>query len=299
MARAALMEKPQTTKVGWALFNYFGLTWAPIGVSMCLYAAYGFATGTDMPLLLLLAFQLLARQFNVFTISTLFHRSYSHAQFYYHPVIEQPMRVWNWLFMGTGGRAWAILHRWHHADVDTENDPHSPTKTGGSVWNITAQTFKSYQECLHNPEKYKRFEKDLPDDRFEHFVRWLEGKGVPGLVLFRIPLVLAILSLLPFLNPVTAALSLPGIMGSVWFSTVIMVNGLCHTMGYRNWDGEDTSTNLFPIDFFGWGEALHHNHHHSQRKANLADRPWEFDSGFWVLWMLSKVGLVRDLRPDG
>ena len=29
-------------------------------------------------------------------------------------------------------------------------------------------------------------------------------------------------------------------------------------------DNGDTSTNLFPIDILGWGEALHHNHHYQQ-----------------------------------
>jgi stearoyl-CoA desaturase (delta-9 desaturase) len=86
-------------------------------------------------------------------------------------------------------------------------------------------------------------------------------------------------------------------MGSAWYSTVIMVNGLCHTVGYRIWDNGDTSTNLFPIDLLGWGEALHHNHHERQSRANLGHAKWEFDSGFWALWMLSKVGIVRNLRP--
>jgi len=296
MATAVLMEKPRTLKMGLALFNYFILTWAPIAISCGLFALWNLATGDTLHIGKLLIFLLVMRQINVFTISTLFHRSYSHGQFKYHPLIEHPMRVWNWLFMGTGGRAWAILHRWHHTDVDTDNDPHSPTKTGGSLRNITAQTFKSYQECLHNPDKYLRYSKDLPDDRFEHFVRWLEAKGVFGLVLVRIPLVLFVLWLVPNVTLPAAVMSLVGIMGSTWFSTVVMVNGLCHVMGYRNFDNDDTSTNLFPIDFFGWGEALHHNHHHKQGHANLAVRKWEFDSGFAALWLLSKVGIVRELR---
>lgn len=291
----ARLERVQLVRFPLALFNYLILTWFPITVSAALFALWNLATGAELPVAKLVIFLLILRQFNVFTLSTLFHRSYSHRQFQYHPIIEQPMRVWNWMWMGTGGRAWAILHRWHHADVDTEDDPHSPTKTGGSLWNITGQTFKSYQECLRHPEKYRRYEYKLPDDRFEHAVRWLEAKGVWGLVIVRIPLILALMA--PFIGLPAAIMSLPGIMGSVWFSTVIMVNGLCHTMGYRVMDSGDTSTNLFPIDLFGWGEALHHNHHYQQGKANLAITAWEFDPGFWALWSLSKVGLVRNLKP--
>ena len=101
----------------------------------------------------------------------------------------------------------------------------------------------------------------------------------------------------PFIGWKAAVCALPGIMASVWFSTVIIVNGLCHQIGYQVMDSGDTSTNLFPIDFFGWGEALHHNHHYQQGRANLAITKWEFDPGFWTLWALSKVGLVRNLKP--
>jgi stearoyl-CoA desaturase (Delta-9 desaturase) len=285
----------QTVKLPLAMFSYLILVWVPISVSALLMVAWQAATGQHLPIAGCVAFLVILRQVNVFTLSTLFHRSYSHRQFTYHPWVEHPMRVWNWFWCGTGGRAWSILHRWHHAAVDTDNDPHSPTKTGGTLWNITKQTFASYQECLHNPAEFSKYEYKLPDDKFEHFVRWLEGKKLWGLVVFRLPLIIAVMTL--FMPLPAAILCLPGIIGSVWFSTVVVVNGLCHVMGYRVMDSGDTSTNLFPVDFLGWGEALHHNHHFKQGRANLAIRSFEFDPGFWTLYALSKVGIVRDLRP--
>lgn len=292
--RIQRLEKPELVRLPLALFMYLVVTWFPIILSCGLLFAWELGTGQDMPIWQLAVFLVVLRQINVFTLSTLFHRSYSHRQFDYHPWVEHPMRVWNWFWCGTGGRAWSILHRWHHAAADSEDDPHSPTKTGGSLRNITAQTFKAYQECLHNPEKYKKFEYKLPDDRFEDFVRWLEGKKIWGLVIFRIPLMVGLLS---FFMPLAAAfLILPGVLGSVWFSTVIVVNGLCHTMGYRVMGTGDTSTNLFPVDIIGWGEALHHNHHYRQGKANLAIAEYEWDPGYFVLNMLSKVGIVRNLK---
>ena len=290
----AQLARIQTVRMPLAMFCYGVLVWVPIAISALLMVAWQAVTGQKLPIVGVVVFLIVLRQVNIFTLSTLFHRSYSHRQFTYHPWVEHPMRVWNWLWCGTGGRAWSILHRWHHASGDTEHDPHSPTKEGGSLWNVTRQTFRSYQECLHNPEQYKKFEYKLPDDRFEDFVRWLEKKGLWGIVVFRLPIVMAIMSL--FMPLPAAVLSIPGIVGSVWFSTVIVVNGLCHVMGYRVMDSGDTSTNLFPIDFLGWGEALHHNHHFNQGKANLAIRGFEFDPGYWTLYALSKVGVVRDLK---
>jgi fatty-acid desaturase len=157
-----------------ALFAYLGLTLFPIFVSVGLFLLYEAISGNQLPVLELAVFMLVLRQINVFTLSTLFHRSYSHRQFDYHPWVEHPLRVWNWVWMGTGGRAWAILHRWHHAKTDTDEDPHSPTKEGGSLWNVVAQTGRSYQHCLHNPEQYRRYEAKLPDDKLEHAIRKLE-----------------------------------------------------------------------------------------------------------------------------
>lgn len=291
-----LLARVQWVRPVLASFLYLFMTLFPVLFSTGLIAIYAFVSGAEVNILYAFIFMMVLRQVNVFTLSTLYHRSYSHGQFEYHPVLEQILRVWNWTWMGTGGRAWAILHRWHHHKSDTEDDPHSPTKEGGSVWNIMQQTARSYQHCLHHPELYQRYEGKLPDDWLEHSIRRLEGLGFKGLVGVRIPLMIAILSL--FLGWQVAILSLPGVMGSVYFSTVIVVNGLCHSIGYRTTASEaaGTATNIFPIDIWGWGEALHHNHHYRPGHANNALLPWELDTGYWVLWAMSKVGLVRNLR---
>jgi stearoyl-CoA desaturase (delta-9 desaturase) len=300
----ARLAKPQFIRMGLASFSYLVVNWFPIAISCSLFAAWNAATGAQIPVFELTVFLLIFRQINIFTISSLFHRCYSHRQFDYHPTVEYWMRRWNWLWMGTGGRAWATLHRWHHAEADSDSDPHSPTKAGGSLWNITAQTARGYTKCIHEPEAFAKYSKGLPDDRFEDFVRWFESRGFWMLALSRVPVVAGVLFAafvalgLPHAIALPAALfCLPGIMGSAWYSTVIVVNGLCHLIGYRIWDNDDTSTNLFPIDFFGWGEALHHNHHERQSRANLGHARWEFDAGFWMLWLLSQVGIVRNLRP--
>ncbi len=289
-----MLDQVETVQLPLALFAYAIVTFVPIAVSTGLYFVYEALTGHDLPIVQLVIFMIVLRQINVFTLSTLFHRQYSHQQFEYHPLLEHPMRVWNWMWMGTGGRAWAILHRWHHHKTDTSEDPHSPTKEGGSFWNVAWQTGKSYQYCLHHPEEFRHYEGKLPDDALEHAIRRLEGTGIWGLVIVRIPIMIGVLAL--FMPWQAAVISLPGVMGSVFFSTVIVVNGLCHTMGYRNTGAAGTSTNLFPVDFVGWGEAMHHNHHYRPGRANNAMRSWEFDPGYAVLWLLSKVGLVRNLR---
>ena len=44
------------------------------------------------------------------------------------------------------------------------------------------------------------------------------------------------------------------------------------------------------------GEGWHNNHHHYQRSVNQGFFWWEWDPTYYVLWALSKVGVVWDLH---
>ena len=60
-------------------------------------------------------------------------------------------------------RAYAIMHRLHHAHTDTELDPHSPSYDS-NLFTMMWRTKNVYQAILHG--KYaveERFMKNLPD----------------------------------------------------------------------------------------------------------------------------------------
>jgi stearoyl-CoA desaturase (delta-9 desaturase) len=294
------LKRPRSRNAALALVGYPIVTLLPLFISWGFLELVRLTLVENLPVFGILVVLFLLRTFNVYVVSSLHHKSLSHRAFRYHPVLERFLRVWGWLFIGTGVRAWAILHRWHHARADTVEDPHSPTKPGESLWTVPRQTFRSYQDVLFNPEKYKRYSKDLPDDRLEAFISWGERNNF-GIFGVRMALLMALgigsLAAVWGLAGGTAVFfaSLPTIIGGVYISTVFTVNGLCHVIGYQNFDTTETSTNLFPVDILGWGEALHHNHHASPRSANLAVRPWEWDPGYAALRILSLFGLVRDI----
>ena len=56
-----------------------------------------------------------------------------------------------------------------------------------------------------------------------------------------------------------------------------VINGLCHAKGYRNFETDDASTNLWPIGLFVAGEELHNNHHAFPTSARFSMRPHEID----------------------
>jgi fatty-acid desaturase len=106
----------------------------------------------------------------------------------------------------------------------------------------------------------------------------------------------ALLGLSPGWALAAALASLPAITGSVAAGTVLVINGLGHTVGYRSHDTRDTSHNIVAFDWLGMGEALHNNHHAFPGSARLARAPGELDLGWLSLRALKRVGLVTALK---
>lgn len=81
-------------------------------------------------------------------ISIGYHRYFTHRSFKTTPLAEVCM-----LFLGQicGGRSaltWAAVHRMHHANSDTEHDPHSPIFVGW--WKVLTSSWK----VNYIPKKY-------------------------------------------------------------------------------------------------------------------------------------------------
>jgi stearoyl-CoA desaturase (delta-9 desaturase) len=78
-----------------------------------------------------------------------------------------------------------------------------------------------------------------------------------------------------------------------------IINGLAHHSGYRNFEGDDASTNLTPFAVIIGGEELHNNHHAFPTSAKFSVRAWEFDIGWMYICIFNAVGLckVRRVAP--
>ena len=75
-----------------------------------------------------------------------------------------------------------------------------------------------------------------------------------------------------------------------------IINGLSHARGYRNFETDDASTNLWPVAVFVAGEELHNNHHAFPSSARFSQHPWEIDLGWLHLRLFAALGLARIRR---
>ena len=85
------------------------------------------------------------------------HRYASHKMFSTNKFNERVFHLLTFICQGSSylnPRAYAIMHREHHAFSDTEKDPHSPyffKDVFQMMWR-TAQSYKLYEKRLKSPE---------------------------------------------------------------------------------------------------------------------------------------------------
>jgi stearoyl-CoA desaturase (delta-9 desaturase) len=76
------------------------------------------------------------------------------------------------------------------------------------------------------------------------------------------------------------------------FHVTWFVNSATHIWGYRNYETDDDSTNLWWVGLLAFGEGWHNNHHAFQRMARHGHKWWEVDTTYWAILALEKMGLA-------
>ncbi len=220
----------------------------------------------------------------ILCVTIYLHRHQAHRSLDLHPVISHFCRAWLWLTTGINTKAWASVHRKHHAKCETKEDPHSPQVLG--ISKVLWQGAELYRLEAKKEETLSRYGQGTPDDWLErHVYTPHTGKGY---------LIMLCINVILF--------GFPGI--TIWaiqmmlipFFAAGVINGLGHYWGYRNFDCKDASTNLFPIGILIGGEELHNNHHTFPTSAQFSVKWWEFDIGWFYIRILSLLGLAKIKR---
>ena len=226
-------------------------------------------------------FVVLTGHLTIMCTSLYLHRAMTHNGLSLHPIASWAMRVWLWIFTGMNTREWVAVHRKHHAFVETEDDPHSPVIHGWSQ--ILFFGLKYYQKAYRDPAVIEQFSKGCPTDVIERKV--FRHKSV-GLVIL---LAMDILIFGFIVGPIVWL----GHVAWVPFWAAGIVNGLGHTVGYRNYKVKDASRNIIPFGFLLSGEELHNNHHKFPSSAKFSKRWFEIDMGWWYIQALRVFGLAK------
>jgi stearoyl-CoA desaturase (Delta-9 desaturase) len=174
---------------------------------------------------------------------------------------------------------WAANHRHHHRESDQPEDLHSPLQDGfwwsHLGWILSDKYVETREEAIRD---FARF----PELRFLN--RWYL---LPPILLGTVVFLIGGFPLLVWGFFVSTVL--------LWHGT-FTINSLSHVFGSQRYKTTDTSRNNFLLALVTCGEGWHNNHHYHQNTANQGWFWWEVDATFYVLRLLSALGLVWDLR---
>ena len=186
-------------------------------------------------------------------------------------------------------RAYAILHRMHHAFSDTDRDPHSPHHTK-NVFTMMWETKNIYNAVLNRKRAIEnRFERNYPEWRLIEKLgdSWISRAG--WAVLYIVFYVLAYIYLdmhwaFFFLLPIHF------LMGPIHGA---IVNWSGHKYGYQNFDNDDKSKNSLIFDFLMMGELFQNNHHKRPNSINFGSKWFEIDPTYPVIKLLSSLKIIE------
>lgn len=216
------------------------------------------------------------------------HRYASHKMFTMNKFWERFFYLFTAIAQGASflnPRAYAIMHRMHHAFSDTEKDPHSP-HFFKDIWQMTMKTKDIYLNyAKYNVQPEKAFQGNYPE--------WKLVDKISDLWVIRI--LFAVLYTLFYIKFASAPwmfllLPLHFFMGPLHGA---IVNWCGHKYGYANHDNDDHSKNTLPLDFLMMGEFFQNNHHKSPNNINFAQKWYEFDPTFPLIIMLNWVGIIK------
>ncbi|HEY7292700.1 MAG TPA: fatty acid desaturase [Vicinamibacterales bacterium] len=235
-----------------------------------------------MSFVLALVLSAIVTQVAVFSTTIYLHRTATHKALTMHPAVEWMFKFALWMTTGILTKEWVAVHRKHHAFTDEEGDPHSPALEG--FWKVQLGNVFYYIREVKKTDVVARYARDLKDGWWDRnvFKRGLLGLGIGTVALcFVLGLWWGLL-----------AAALHAIMYVFVLSSSI--NGLCHHVGYRNFD--NTATNIRFIALLTGGEGLHNNHHGYPRSPKFSFRASEFDPAWPVIKLLIALRLARPYK---
>ena len=202
------------------------------------------------------------------------HRTYRTSRAFQFVLAFMAMTAWQ-----KGVLWWAAHHRHHHRVVDTDEDIHSPSLQGfwwaHIGWMLDDRVVETRMDLVPDLARYPE-------------LRWLNRYHL-------VP---------PFALAVTLFL-LGGWGVLIWgffIRTVLLwhgtftVNSLAHIFGRRRYPTADTSKNSLVVTLITLGEGWHNHHHHFMAAARQGFFWWELDVTYYVLKILSWMGVVWALR---
>jgi len=236
--------------------------------------------------------------FRMFWVTAGYHRYFSHRTYRTSRFFQFVIAFFAQTSAQKGVLWWAGHHRCHHRHSDTPADPHSMKIHGfwhsHVGWIVGADSKETNFTVVGELASYRE-------------LVWLNKYYlVPPVIL-----AVAVTALGARVNGGDATLiftsaGLSTLFVGFFLSTVLLyhgtfsINSVMHWLGNARYDTRDESKNSLSLALLTLGEGWHNNHHHYPASARQGFFWWEVDMTWYILKLMSWLGLIWDLRgvPD-
>ena len=229
----------------------------------------------------------------MFAITGFYHRYFSHRSF-------KTSRFAQFLFALLGGTAtqrgplwWAAHHRHHHRYSDQDPDEHSPITKAFLVSHVFWFTYRrNYDTKWELIKDFGKFPELRFLDRYDILMPVVSG-------VFMYFLGFTLNAFFPWMG--TSGMQM--LIWGYFISTVVLfhgtqtINSLAHLIGKKRYKTGDESRNSLLLALITLGEGWHNNHHYFQVSTRQGFYWYEVDITYYLLWTLSKMGIIWDLKP--
>jgi stearoyl-CoA desaturase (delta-9 desaturase) len=218
-------------------------------------------------------------QVAVLSTTVYLHRTATHRALTMHPRVEWMFKFALWLTTGLSTKEWVAVHRKHHAFTDQEGDPHSPVLEG--FWKVQLGNVFYYMREVKKTDVVERYARDIQEGWWDTHVFCY---GLAGLAIGTVALCLVLGLWWGLLAAGVHAVMYVFVLSS-------SINGLCHHIGYRNFD--NTATNIRFLALLTGGEGLHNNHHGYPRSPKFSFKRSEIDPAWPLIKLLIALRLAK------
>ena len=222
-----------------------------------------------------------------FSITLGYHRLFSHRTFRAHWLVRLFTVVFGASAFESSVLWWASEHRNHHKHVDHDDDPYS----------ISKGLFHAHIGWLMFKLKPETNLENVADLKKDPLLAW-QHRHI-NLIAF----------VMAFVFPVAIAFAWGGwraALGALLLAGVLRVvvvqhctfciNSLCHYIGAQPYSSKCSARDSWLMAIVTMGEGYHNYHHEFQWDYRNGVKPWQIDPTKWIIWILSKIGLAKQLR---
>jgi stearoyl-CoA desaturase (delta-9 desaturase) len=222
-----------------------------------------------------------------FSITLGYHRLFSHLTFRAHWTVRFFTVIFGAAAFENSVLLWSCEHRNHHKHVDHDDDPYCISK-GLFYAHMGWLMFKLKPlPSFDNVADLKRDPLLVWQDRYIHLIAVLGAFVLPASIGF----------LWGGWKAALGAFLIAGVLRVVVLQhATFCINSLCHYIGAQPYSSKCSARDSWILAILTFGEGYHNYHHEFQHDYRNGVKPWQIDPTKWLIWILSKTGLVSNLR---